>query len=471
MSSRGRRLPRAVTVDGRSPTSADLTSPGRLPRHLRRAYEGSLTLDIAVASGLALVLGLIRLGTPSLWVDEAFTAHAVRETLVNPIDQYHWLYYAALKPWSLVAGTSEWALRLPSVFASMLACGLLVVLGRRLVERRVALVAGLFLATSPFLVKWSQQARSYSLVLAAGVLATLLLLRALERRSPGAWATYGLALSLVFVLQPVSALVLVPAHLVPIVRRRATILPHGLVAPCVVVVLGAPWVFARSRQTPAQDWLPRPSPEVALNTLLDVSGVAGVGVALAIVGLVVLRRTGRSDLGVWLGTWAFSPFLLALLISFVQPVYLDRYLITAAPAFALLAAIAVLGVGVRWGALLACVAILATATGLARWYGYGENGWRGEGWRPAVETVLTRRAEDGAAVVVVPWWASPAATYYGAPATSTSTDDAIWVLVWSETGHRLPASERRPLGFGDHVLVERLQFGRRVSAQLWRRER
>jgi hypothetical protein len=262
--------------------------------------------------------------------------------------------------------------------------------------------------------------------------------------------------------------VLLPAHLVPVARRGAALLPHVLVAPCVLVVLGFPWVFARSKQTPAQDWLPRPSPEVALNTLLDVSGVAGVGVALAIVGLVVLRRTGRSDLGLWLGIWAFAPFVLAFLISFVQPVYLDRYLITAAPAFALLAATAVFGLGMRWGALLACIAILATAVGLTRWYGYGENGWRGEGWRPAVETVVERR--DDAAVVVVPWWAGPAARYYGAPATSTSTADAVWVLLWSENGHRLPASDRRPLGFGDHRLITTIQFGRRVSAQLWRRE-
>jgi hypothetical protein len=83
--------------------------------------------------------------------------------------------------------------------------------------------------------------------------------------------------------------------------------------------------------------------------------------------------------------------------------------------------------------------------------------------------VLARRAV-GDAIVVVPWWASDAATYYGAPVTSTSTADAIWVLVWSEHGHDLPAAERRPLGFGDHRLVERLQFGERVSAQLWRRQ-
>jgi mannosyltransferase len=450
-------------------TSVDLTSPGRVVRHLRLADEGALVRDVAVVSGLALVLGLVRLGTPSFWVDEAFTAHAVRDTLVNPIDQYHWLYYGLLKPWSLVTGTSEWALRLPSVFAAMVACGLLVVLGRRFLERRVALVGGLLLATSPFLVKWSQQARSYSLVLAAGILATLLLLRALERGSRAAWAIYGLAFSLVFVLQPVSALVLVPAHLVPIARGRATILPHGLVAPCILVVLGVPWAFARAKQTPPQDWLPRPSSGVALNTLLDVSGIAGLGLALAIVGLVVLRHTGRSDLGVWLGTWAFTPFVFALIVSFVKPIYLDRYLITAAPAFALLAAVAIFGVGARWGAILAALAIAATAIGLVRWYGYGETGWRGEGWRPAVEAVLARRAV-GDAIVVVPWWASDAATYYGAPVTSTSTADAIWVLVWSEHGHDLPAAERRPLGFGDHRLVERLQFGERVSAQLWRRQ-
>jgi len=445
-------------------------TPSGARRFFDRVRLSSLAFDLALVGGVALILGLFRLGTPSVWVDEAFTAQAVRERFLNPIDQYHWLYYSIVTPWSFVAGTSEWALRMPSVFSAMLACALLVLLAHKLFDRRVAVASGLFLAASPFLVKWSQQARPYSMVLTAGILATLLLFRALERGSRGAWAGYGFAFSLVFAMHPVSALVLVPAHALLVLQRREKLFPHGFLAACVIVSLGAPWAFARARQTPGDNWLHRPSLGAALNTLLDVSGAAGLGLLLALVGLVVLRRAGRKDLALWLGAWAFAPFALALIVSFVTPIYLDRYLITAAPAFALLAGIAVFGVGARLGLALGLAAVIATSIGLANWYSQGSRGnWRGEDWRNAVTTVLARRAESDA-VVVAPWWAEPAAAYYGASATGISSADSLWVVVWSESGHRLPESERRPLGFGDHRLVERLQFGRRVSAQLWERD-
>jgi hypothetical protein len=230
-----------------------------------------------------------------------------------------------------------------------------------------------------------------------------------------------------------------------------------------------PWAFARVKQTPPQDWLDRPSPSFALDTLLDISGAAGFGLLLAVVGLVVLRRAGRKDVALWLGVWALAPFVLALAVSFVTPIYLDRYLITAAPAFAVLAGVAVLGVGRRAGVSIGVAAAVATSVGLVLWYGQADRGnWRGEDWRSAVRTVLERRSESDA-VVVVPWWSNPAAKYYGAHPTGKSSDDSLWVLVWSEDGHGLSESQRRLLDFGDHRLVERLQFGRRVSAQLWKR--
>ncbi|MGH3128349.1 MAG: glycosyltransferase family 39 protein [Gaiellaceae bacterium] len=451
-----------------SGTQADArTSPSGFKWSLDRVRGNSLAIDVVLVGGVALALGLIGLGAPSLWVDEAFTAKAVRETLVNPLDQYHWFYYALLTPWTALAGDAEWALRMPSVFTSMVACGLLVIVGRRLFDRRVGLVSGLLLATSPFLVMWSQQARAYSLVLAASILSTLLLIVALERGTRRSWVLYGLAFSLVFALHPVSALFLVPAHAVAAARQRDKLLPHGLLAPCVIVVLGVPWAFARAKQTPVEHWLDRPSLEGAVTTLLDVSGMGGVGVVLAVVGVAVLWRAGLVDRASFLGVWAFAPFALALLASIARPIYLDRYLISAAPAFALLGAVALFGVRRRVALGLVTVIVATTTVGLVGWYRTaGDGNWRGEGWRDAVALVNERGAEADA-VVVVPWWANPAATYYGASVSDTSTADRIWVLSWSETGHRLPAAERAPLGFGGHELSERVNFGERVSAQLW----
>lgn len=436
-----------------------------------RLRANSLTFDVLVVSGVALVLGLIGLGSRSLWVDESFTARWVHYSFLDLADGYHWLYYSIEKPWTFLAGTSEWALRLPSVFGAMLACGLLVMLAQKLFDRWVAIISGLLLATSPFLVKWSQQARGYTLFVAVSLGATLLLLRAFERESRTGWALYGIAFSALIVWHPVGGALLGPGHAVLVFQRRRRVLPHGLLAAAIITALAVPWAGQIALRSTGEglgmDWLPAPSAETAIRTLLDVSGAAGVGVFLALMGLWRLRRAGRTDLGVWLGVWAFSPFLLALLVSELKPIYLDRYLIAAAPAFALLAGVAVTGVRPRLGAALGLAALIATSIGLVQWYSYrGSNNWRGEDWHAAVNTVLERRAESEA-LVVVPWWAHPAATYYGARVEDTSTADSIWVLRWSEEGSDLGQAERQPLGFGEHQLVERIPFGQRLSAQLW----
>lgn len=444
-------------------------------RALEIARSGSLAVDTAVVSAVAFVLGLIRLVTPSFWVDESFTARAVHMPVDWLVDrQYHALYYLLLKPWVAVAGTSEAALRFPSVLATMASCALLVVLGRRLYDRRVALVAGVLLALSPFAVKWSQQARGYSFVVALAVGATLLLLRALERGSRWSWALYGLAFTALVVWHPVPGVLLAPAHLVLLAQRRDRVLPHGLLAGVVVLGLAVPWAAVVAMRSTgegvAMDWLTFPSADTAVWALLDASGAVGVGLALSVFGLWGLRRSGERGHAPWLATWAFGPFALALLVSVSRPIYLDRYLIVAAPAFALLAALALTSLSPRLRVAGALATVAAVAVGLVLWYSSSDSGgnWRGEDWRSAVATVLGR-ADEADAIVVAPWSSAPAAVYYGAAVRDTSTARSIWVLAWSETADELSARERRALGFGDHRLVERLPFGRRVTAELWRR--
>ena len=450
-------------------------SIGVASRPLDGARSGSLVLDAAIVSAIAFALGLIRLGKPSLWIDESFTAWAMDASLRELFDrQYHLVHYALLKPWVAVAGTSELALRLPSVVGLMLSCALLVVIARRLFDRRVALIGGVLLAASPFLIKWSQQARGYTLALAIGLLATLLLLRALDRGSRWSWAVYGLAFCAVVVWHPVSGVLLVPAHAVLVAQRRERVLPHGLLAAVLICAVAVPWaavVALRSTgEGVAMNWLKFPSAETAVRALLDVSGVAGLGVVLAGVGLWMLRRSGRSEVAGWLAAWAFAPFLLALVVSMGRPIYLDRYLIVAAPAFALLAAVAVTSLGPRLQVATVAGVVVATGVGLGLWYSSSreDGNWRGEDWRNAVAVVLERQAEADE-IVVAPWSTRAAAEYYGARVSDTSTAESIWVFTWSETGDELTTADRRALGFGEHRLAERIAFGWRVNAELWKR--
>lgn len=438
---------------------------------LARLRTRSLALDLLVVSGVSLVLGSIRLGSPSLWYDEAYTYRQIQKGYLDQFDGYQPFYYWIEKPWTDLAGTSEWAMRFPSVVGAMLASALVVVLARKLFSANVGLLSGLLLATSPFFVKWSQQARAYPFLAAMALVATLLLLRALERGGRGAWALYGIAFTGLLVTHAVAGLLLLAAHAVVIWQRRQRALPHGLLAGLVILGLGVPWVAQLAMRTDNSmsetAWIPYPSAAYVGGSLLGMSGAAGLGLLLTLLGVWALWRAGKRDVLTWLGTWAFAPFVLALVISIVRPVFVDRYLIVAAPAFAILAAVGVSSLAGRVRAGAALAAAVATCIGLALWYQTTyEGNWRGEDWRSAASFVQSRAHAD---VVVIPWWAHDAAEYYGVPVRDTSGADSVWVLSWSEDGHLLPQSVRAPLGLGGHELVESRAFGWRVTAQLWRR--
>ena len=441
------------------------------PSLVERMRTRSLTLDLLVVSVVSLALGLVRLGSPPLWVDEAYTYEQLQKGYLDQFDGYMPFYYWIEKPWTELAGTSEWAMRFPSVLGAMLASALVVVLARKLFDDRVALVSGLLLATSPYFVKWSQQARAYPFLAAAAIVATLLLLRALERDGRAAWALYGLAFTGLLMTHAVAGLLLAPAHAVLVLRRRQRAMPHCLLACAIILAFGVTWVAQLAMRTrgPTSEtaWIPFPSAAYVRGSLLGISGAAGVGLVLALFGLWALWRARERDLPLWLGSWAFGPFVFALLISFARPVFVDRYLVVAAPAFAMLAAVGLTSLAgrIRTGATLAVV--VATCFGLVLWYQTTLKGnWRGEDWRAAASFVQSRTGGD---VVAVPWWTHNESDYYGLQARDTATADSVWLLSWSEHGHELSASQRQPLGLADHELVETREFGWRLTAQLWRR--
>ncbi len=151
---------------------------------------------------LTLFAGLYAVTQPELWRDElsswSFASRPVPElvTIVHHSDATQLGYYLLLHFWIAAFGDSVFALRLPSVLAMAGAAACVTLIGRRLAGDRAGLLAGLVFALVPSVSRFAQEARFYALEVLVAMVATLLLLRALDRPGPKRWTLYGASMAL-----------------------------------------------------------------------------------------------------------------------------------------------------------------------------------------------------------------------------------------------------------------------------------
>ena len=121
-------------------------------------------------TALAAALRLPTLGSQSLWLDEVLTGnlargslgdlfHVVAQQEANPP-----LFYLFEWVWTRVAGTSEFALRLPSALCGIALVPVGYAIGKKLAGERTAVALAALVAVHPLLVYYSQEARGYSAV-------------------------------------------------------------------------------------------------------------------------------------------------------------------------------------------------------------------------------------------------------------------------------------------------------------------
>jgi mannosyltransferase len=369
------------------------------------------------AAGTALVLGMYQLGQPSLWIDEAATVDASSRSYVDLMNEHHWIYYSLMKLWIGLAGSSEFALRLPSVLAAAVACALLVPFGNRLLARPVGSIAGTLLALNPFFVQWSQQARSYTFVVVATLVTTWLFVRMRSDETRRAWVAYTFCLGVFVVIQPLSAGLMAAAHLIAAPGFRTRVVTAGVA----VMLVTLPFLVGVADSDYRAGTLARhidPTPSSVSHAVIGLSGALGVGLVLSIASLVWLPRER-----LLLGSWAWAPLVISVAVTPIGTVFIDRYVIVSAPAFALL--VAALLVRLPRARLAVALGALAAGTivGLTLWYGTdGSQNWRGEDWKSA-----TRYAMQRGGATVYPSWAASAYEYYGGVERDTGLD-----LIWSD---------------------------------------
>jgi mannosyltransferase len=371
-----------VSSTGQRGTPVPPAEPGRdaAPSEPSAAPAGALSRRRAVGwywPALAAALVMAVLGVwglerdSSMGNDEVATRWAALlplhqlAHLVSNVDAVHGLYYLLMHGW-IVVGSSPAVLRIPSVLSMIVAAGLIAILARQLTGSGwAALFAGLLMALTPTITYYAQTARSYALVYACVVGATLLLLRGLRAEQRGQrvvwpWVSYGALMLLAGYLNEMALLALV-AHGVTVLLarygRRAFL--HWAAAAVLAAVLVIPLAVVSAREDAAVAWIPRPGPGSLRVLFHDYFGATtGLAVLLLLCAVLAVlpgrgqgpwpepasgpgapwwRRGGVSVQSVGAPLLVLPGLVLILESLVAHPLYVDRYVLYGEAGAALLA--------------------------------------------------------------------------------------------------------------------------------------
>jgi uncharacterized membrane protein len=371
---------------------------------------------VAALTVLAAAIRFYRLGHQGFWFDEANTALLVRFSPGNMLGLLpHYestppLYYCIAWVWARVFGYSETSLRSLSAVAGVLTVPVLYAAASKLISVRAGVIAAALAACNPLLIWYSQEARSYQLLVLFSAVSLLAFAYLLDRPTGRSAAAWVIACALALATHYYATLVVVPEALWLLYvhrRSRPVRLAVGVVVLCglalIPLAIGqelngrSNWIahtslFQRLKQIAPQFVIGLVSPAYA--------ALEPLALALGVFGVVLLftRTVGLERRGALLaGGIALAGLVLNLLLVAVG---IDDLLTRNLIALWAPAAIAVAGgfaasrarvLGAAAATAL-CVIGLVAAVGVARDRILQRPDWRG------VAALLGARPSGAAAV-------------------------------------------------------------------------
>ena len=373
---------------------------------------GVLCIIAAVAAAVRFHL----LPAKSFWFDEGVSVAIARLDWYN-FARILWrreanmsLYYFFLRPW-LHFGGSEFFIRSLSVVFAVASIPVIYLLGRRLFDSRVGLFAAALLATNAYHVQYSQDARSYSLMVLLSSLSSFYFLEVLRKPSRRNRAAYILTSALAVYAQFFSLLLLVAQWLSVKMLDRNQI-PRENKNDWRWIALSVAPVIAFVATTGAGPlrWVQRPGLKDLWVFASHLTGNGGplllLGCAAACIAAVApVWRTRRIRRAAWeswryrfLLCWLLFPPLFTLALSLVKPLFVPRYFISCLPALVLLVAYGLTRLRSNWLVAPALsLMLILSLQGTAHYYKQDIDIQRDD-WRDATKYLLSH-AEPGDALL------------------------------------------------------------------------
>jgi mannosyltransferase len=172
------------------------------------------------------VFRLYNLGYNSLWLDEAATVVYSRGSLsqvwgnMAAMGDFNPPLFNFLENLMMTIGFTEVAVRLIPALFGIAAIPIMYYLGKEFKDKYIGLILAGLTAISPFLIVYSQEARSYSMMFFLGACMVLLFLRAMRINKQTEWFLFAVVSAIAFWTHFYSVVLFIPLVLLALYKFR-----------------------------------------------------------------------------------------------------------------------------------------------------------------------------------------------------------------------------------------------------------
>jgi len=224
-------------------TLAPLTRPAANAgaARIRSLLSSPVAASVAALTLLAAALRFVAINHQGFWFDEGNTALLVHFSpgkmlgLIPQSESTPPLYYCLAWVWARIFGYGEAGLRSLSALAGVLTVPVVFGAARKLISQRAGLIAAALTACNPLLIWYSQEARSYSLLLLLTAVSLLAFAYARAAPTPRILSAWVIASGLSLATHYYALLAIVPEALWLLTahwRKRSVQVAIGVVGIC-----------------------------------------------------------------------------------------------------------------------------------------------------------------------------------------------------------------------------------------------
>ncbi len=330
---------------------------------------------------LATVLRFYNLGFQGAWLDEI---HTLKEADPNlSFKELHELimwregiphfYFILVRFFGIIFTHSLFSIRLLSVVSGILAVYGIYLLGKEMKNKQLGYIAALLLALQPFHIEYSQEGRSYSLLVLFVIFSFYRLVLFLKEYSLKNAIYLGIFLGLITNAHPIGIVNVLSVFLVIILyfffingkKEKLNYFKNTFLCGITTLIVFFPVYQIASKVSDIQSfWVQKPDFDYVIQVLVNLTGGNKITFYLVAISFVfAIIKTGISFVKykanpnskidfincVIICVWIVFFFLFILIKSLGEAsIFLNRYLISLVPGFVLLLALAIENIKIKY---------------------------------------------------------------------------------------------------------------------------